>query len=121
MFKYKDIGRIGEKIAKKYLLNLHFTILYENWRAGSYEIDLIGIKDNILHFIEVKTRRSTQYGFPEEFVDKRKAEALLHASELFLDRHPQYEDYQFDILAVHINPSTRSAIDIQFFEHIWYD
>ncbi|HTF30986.1 MAG TPA: YraN family protein, partial [Flavitalea sp.] len=61
-------GKKGELLAAKYLLDLGFNILHCNWRYRKAEIDIIASKNSILHFIEVKTRTSLAFGYPEESV-----------------------------------------------------
>ncbi|MEJ7913140.1 MAG: YraN family protein, partial [Chitinophagaceae bacterium] len=65
-----------------------------------YEIDLIALKEEKLHFIEVKMRSSKKFGLPEEGVTKQKFERLLKAADEFLFLHPQYKHVQYDVLAI---------------------
>ena len=66
MFYKKALGQEGEKIAIKYLQRLGYTIIEENFRCKSGEIDIIAKEDNEIIFIEVKTRTSNRYGEPIE-------------------------------------------------------
>ena len=68
----KEIGNFGENKAATYLTNLGFTLLYRNWRQHHLEIDIIASKDKLLHIVEVKTRTSIEYGYPEKFISKQK-------------------------------------------------
>ena len=54
----KELGAIGEELACNYLMNNGYRLLHRNWRNGRYEIDIVALKDNELHFVEVKTRTS---------------------------------------------------------------
>lgn len=66
------LGRIGEELAANYLVKNGFYILERNWRSKyGYEIDIIAFKDNILHFVEVKTRRSS-FVDPLSAIDSKK-------------------------------------------------
>jgi len=93
-------GKEGEAIAAHYLSDRGFEILACNWRSGYYELDIIAVRGNILHFIEVKTRHSLAFGFPEEAVTKRKFDRLKKAASRFLTEHPRKERIQFDIVSV---------------------
>jgi putative endonuclease len=93
-------GKKGESLAAEYLLQKGFTILHSNWRWSRYEIDIIAIKDNILHFIEVKTRRTADYGFPEESISKWKLQCMLKAGAAFLGQHGVWKRVQYNVLSI---------------------
>src|SRR4051812_36515772 len=101
MALHHQLGKHGEELACGYLKEVCFTILYRNWRHSYYEIDIIGARDNVLHFIEIKTRKSLRYGYPEDDVDEKKLEKLMIAAEEFLYQHPQWERVQYDVLSIH--------------------
>lgn len=94
------LGKWGEEDAAAYLVQKGFAILHRNWRHSHYEIDIIAEKEGVLHFVEVKLRTSTNFGLPEEAVDKRKFNRLLNAADEFLHQHPQYRHVQYDIVAI---------------------
>ena len=77
-----------------------YSVLHQNWRYSHYEIDIIAIKENILHFIEVKTRRNHRFGFPEESVSKKKMSHLMQAAEEYMYLHPGWKRIQYDILSI---------------------
>ena len=94
------MGKSGEDLAESYLKTLGYTILHRNWRHSHYEIDIIALKNEVLHFVEVKMRSSPKYGLPEDAVTKRKFKSLLNAADEFLYQHPQYRHVQYDIVAI---------------------
>ena len=98
-------GRNGEDLAVAYLQQHDFTILERNWRYARVEIDIIASKNNVLHFIEVKTRTSTRFGLPEESVSVKKMEQLKKGAEEYQYRNSQWKDIQFDVLAINISKS----------------
>lgn len=100
MAHHNDTGLLGEQMAKEYLLKKGFTILHQNWRYSHWEVDVIASLDNTLHFIEVKTRRSQKFGYPENDVSKRKIENLINASDEYLFLNPQWKLIQFDVLSI---------------------
>ncbi|MEY3819267.1 MAG: hypothetical protein RLZZ425_735, partial [Bacteroidota bacterium] len=61
----KEIGIFGENMAISHLSELGYEIMHRNWRYKHLEIDIIANKDNLLHIIEVKTRTSIEFGYPE--------------------------------------------------------
>ncbi len=102
MAHHNATGILGEEMALKYLRDKGFAILHKNWRHSHWEVDVIASRENILHFIEIKTRRSKKFGFPEEDVTKKKLTNLINASEEFLFQYPEWKHIQFDILSITI-------------------
>ena len=102
MAHHNDTGMFGEKIAAKYLSEKGYTILHQNWRHSHWEVDIIASFKNILHFIEVKTRRTGKFGFPEDDVSEKKIKNLINASEEFLLVSPEWKLIQFDVLSITI-------------------
>ena len=72
MASHIDFGKLGEQLAEDFLISKGYTILCRNWRHSHYEIDIVALKENIPHFVEVKTRSSNHFGQPEESVNKKK-------------------------------------------------
>lgn len=103
MAKHTDTGKIGEQLAEKYFSGLGYNILQKNWRYSHWEVDIIASKNNVLHFVEVKTRRTKNYGLPEDKVGKKKIQNLINAAEEYLYLHPKWKRIQFDILSIIIN------------------
>ena len=100
MAKNINTGKKGESLACSWLINQGFEIKHLNWRYSYYEIDIIATRNNILHFIEVKTRTSSAYGMPEQDVSKRKFRFLKNAAVEYMYQNPQWNRIQYDILAI---------------------
>ena len=100
MAHHNHTGLLGEQMAARYLTEKGFTILHQNWRHSHWEVDIIASLKNTLHFIEVKTRRTQKFGYPEEDVSKKKMENLINASEEYLVLYPQWKWISFDILSI---------------------
>lgn len=103
MARHNALGKEGEALARVYLAERGYHILHQNWRHSHYEIDIIALKNETLHFVEVKMRSSKLFGLPEEAVTKKKFQALLQAADEFLYQHPQYRHVQYDVLAINTN------------------
>ena len=71
-----------------------------NWRHSYYEVDIIANDKQTLHFIEVKTRKQTPFGHPEESVSRKKINNLKNAAEEYLYQHPEWIRIQFDVLSI---------------------
>jgi len=100
MAAHNDLGKKGEALAIDWFRQHGYEILHSNWRHSHYEVDIIASKDSVLHFIEVKARRSTQFGYPEESVGKKKMQNLMNAADEFLNQFPKWKRIQFDVLSI---------------------
>ncbi|MFZ9718793.1 MAG: YraN family protein [Chitinophagaceae bacterium] len=110
-------GKEGETLAAEWLVAGGYAILFRNWRYAYYEIDLIAIKQDVLHFIEVKTRKNNRFGYPEEAVDRKKLQRLMHAAEVFLSQYPRYKRVQYDVVSVQWFP--QQTPQIMLFEDVY--
>ena len=81
MAEHNDTGMQGEALARRHLEEQGFAIMETNWRRGKYEVDIIAYKEGLIVFAEVKTRNSTDYGNPEEFVDRKKQKAYIRLAD----------------------------------------
>ena len=102
MAKHLETGRQGEEMAIAWLQGQGYTILHRNWKHSYFELDVIAVKDAVLHFIEVKTRTTDTYGHPEEGVTTKKLERLMNAGEEYLHQHPDWNRIQYDILSIRL-------------------
>ena len=100
MASHTELGREGERRAGLFLQSRGFSIIESNWRYGHWEIDLVATRDGILHFIEVKTKRSARGGLPENRVNRKKFRLLQQAASAYLEAHPHWVRIQFDIVAI---------------------
>lgn len=116
MALHNETGAAGEELAVTYITSKGYSILHQNWRYKHWEVDIIATKDNILHFIEVKTRKTFSYGLPEERVTKKKMQNLFYAAEAYLHSNPQWKRIQFNILSITIRPNKEP--DFFFIEDI---
>ncbi|MHA7100242.1 YraN family protein [Roseivirga pacifica] len=96
----QSFGKRGEEFAKSFLSKVGYKLLAENYRAGRSEIDLICEKDGLLVFVEVKTRSSTAYGLPEDFVSKNQQQSIIRGAERYMEEVSWKGDLRFDILAL---------------------
>ncbi len=100
MAKHISTGKLGEQLAEQYFLEHGYAVLEKNWRYSRWEVDIIASKNKVLHFVEVKTRRTKSYGLPEEKVGTKKIQNLINAAEQYLYLHPEWKRIQFDILSI---------------------
>lgn len=77
-------GKTGETIASEYLNGLGYSLLYKNFRCRQGEIDLIARDKDEIVFIEVKTRKSKNYGEAKEAVNKEKIKHIIRTAMYYL-------------------------------------
>jgi putative endonuclease len=103
MAKHISTGKIGEQLGELFFVAAGYTVLEKNWRHSRWEVDIIASKNKVLHFVEVKTRRTKKFGLPEEKVGNKKIQNLINAAEEYLYQHPEWKRIQFDILSIVLN------------------
>ena len=108
--KTQQIGRYGEDLAARFLIKQGFKILARNWRTRYGELDLVGEKNSIIDFVEVKTRTGLVTGEPEEAINFFKMRRLQAAAQSFLcayklNEHP----CQVDSVAIVLNLKNKTA------------
>src|SRR5438128_1151354 len=99
MADHHELGKRGEELAASWLADKGYKILHRNWRAFQNEIDIIATKGKFVHFVEVKTREFTPFGFPEDNVTKTKFRNLMRAANIYLRQHP-HDWIRYDILSI---------------------
>lgn len=109
MSRHIELGKWGEQLARDYITQQAFSILAVNWRYSRYEIDIIASREGVLHFIEVKTRSNTRFGFPEESVDRQKMKRIMDAADHYLYLHPGWKWVQYDVLSICVSKDQAPA------------
>ena len=113
----KNLGRWGEDCAVQYLERKGFTILTRNFFTRYGELDIVASMEGSLIFVEVRTRSSNKFAYPEESVTPRKQRRMSQAAEQYFAQHPDSPDsWQFDIIAITRRPGTPP--EIEHFENV---
>ena len=86
----KNVGDNGEVFAAKMLEEAGYEIIERNYRTRRGEIDIIALRNGVLHFIEVKTRTSFEYGYPSDAVTEDKRRRIRLAAESYLQTRRMY-------------------------------
>lgn len=84
MNEKRRIGDFGEDLAVSYMTNKGYEILCRNYLKPYGEIDIIALKDDIICFVEVKTRKSSQFSYPREAVNYHKQQRIIKASQMYM-------------------------------------
>ena len=100
MAKHNELGKQGEDAAVEFLQRNGHEILFRNYRLKKAEVDIISKDQKIIVFTEVKTRSSSTFGHPEEFVDRRKRLLMKRAADEYIYQQQSDAEIRFDIIAV---------------------
>lgn len=99
-----NIGKIGEEAASKYLEAKGYRIRERNYRTYFGEIDIIGEYRGSIIFVEVKTRCSDRFGYPEEAVNSIKQKKIIKNSLNYLARYHLWQiNSRFDVILISIS------------------
>lgn len=105
------LGRDGESLAREYLERKGFHFLRRNYKRLHGEIDLIMEQGSWLVFVEVKTRRSFQYGMPAEAVTPAKQRHIRYCAELYFSECGiETRKSRFDVVEVLLLPGRAPRI-----------
>lgn len=105
------IGRKGEDIAADYLTQRGCEVLERNVRTAYGEIDLVVLKDDTLLFVEVKTRTSRAFGYPETAITETKMMHMMNCAENYMQEHPDYTmPWQLDVISVELGKDEKTRI-----------
>ena len=113
------VGRKGEEEASQYLTRLGHRILARNWRGGHLELDIVTLKGNELHFVEVKSRVAPVMAEPQRNVGREKQRRMVAAAQAFLHDESREDlpadlDVFFDVMSV-IFYGTGAEFDIEYY------
>ncbi len=97
----QTIGKKGEDLATKYLQTKGYQILTRNYRYKKSEIDLICQHRDLLVFVEVKSRTSVKFGYPESFVSVNQQKSIIRAAEEYVLENKWKGDIRFDVVAIY--------------------
>lgn len=98
----RQTGARYEEMAARALYASGYRILERNFRCRQGEIDIVASHKNYLVFIEVKYRRDSRSGFPEEAVDRRKQAAIIKTAKFYMKRYGYDLSHpcRFDVVSV---------------------
>ena len=106
---------LGETAACNYLKERGYEIIERNFRKGYGEIDIIAVKEDLLVFVEVKTRSNNKFGTPFEAISSKKLGKLITGAKFYkYVLHPELpDDLRIDAIGVLV-----SGVRIVNIEHI---
>ncbi|XMO87777.1 YraN family protein [Algibacter sp. AS12] len=100
MAQHNELGKKGEQLAVDFLLKNNYAIIERNYRFDKAEVDIIAQKKDILAIIEVKTRSTTDFGNPQDFVKPKQIKRLVKAVDEYVTVNNLDVEVRFDIIAI---------------------
>ena len=100
MVSTREIGKLGEDLAEKYLQQNGYEILERNWYHGHLELDIIARDNKHLVVVEVKARNGLRYEHPSEAVTDAKIKRIVQATDAYLIEKNIETETRFDVITV---------------------
>ena len=102
--KRRETGILGENLARGYLEKLGYHILENNYRCPEGEIDIVAKHKGYIVFVEVRTKRSLEFGRPEESITLAKKRRLRACVLYYLQEHPDLSQLsRIDVVVIELN------------------
>lgn len=106
----RGLGIYGEDIACDFLRRHGYNVIERNYRIRGGEVDVIALLGDDIVFIEVKTRRSLIYGYPEEAVNSLKMRRMQRVANTFMSRFTRCCYVRFDIIAIEVDVEQKKLL-----------
>ena len=117
MAQHNELGKKGEQLAIDYLIENNYVILEQNYRFQKAEIDIIAQKSEVLAVIEVKTRSTTDFGNPQDFVKPKQIRNWVKAIDEYVTTNDLHVEVRFDIIAI---VKSKDGFKIEHLEDAFY-
>ncbi len=106
--KRQETGHLGEKMAVGFLQKRGYCILQTNYRCPEGEIDIVARQKDCLVFVEVRTKRGTEFGIPEESITPAKMDKLRRVAAHYRQAHGDMPPaWRIDFVAVELDRQNR--------------
>jgi putative endonuclease len=100
----QEVGKLGEKIARKFLKKRGYRIRETGFRCPHGEIDIIAQQKDYLVFVEVRTKSSLDFGAPEESITPTKKEKLIASALTYTNTHQKLPSlWRIDVVAIELD------------------
>jgi putative endonuclease len=107
-----EVGRYGEDVATRSLAEQGWEVLARNWRCPDGELDILAVDGDALVAVEVKTRRSSRYGSPQEAVTWRKLHRIRRLTAAWLaSQDRRFSAVRVDVIAVTVARAGAASIE----------
>jgi putative endonuclease len=99
----QEVGKLGEKLAQKFLKKRGYHILETGFRCRSGEIDIVAQQKDCLVFVEVRTKSNLDFGTPEESITQGKKRKLITSALSYMSTHQGLPPaWRIDVVAIEI-------------------
>ncbi len=120
------IGRAGEEAAMFYLRRHGFIVTAHGWQSGMApgDLDLVAWEDDILCFVEVKTRSSRGMATAEAAIDSHKRRTLRRLAWQYLRQLPADTVTRFDVISIYLQagqPARKADIELFRNAFSWHE
>lgn len=111
----KDLGRLGEKMAVRFLRSRGYNIFKNNYSCPLGEIDIVAEHGNCLVFVEVKTRTSERFGPPLSSITWQKERHIIRNCLFYLKRHSAMDRlWRIDVIGIMLSSEGK----LETLEHV---
>ena len=117
MAQHNQLGKKGEKLAVDFLLDKGYYIVERNYRFDKAEVDIIAKKNQTLAIIEVKTRSTSDFGDPQDFLKPKQIQRIVKAVDEYVLVNNLDVEIRFDIIAI---VKENKGFSIEHLENAFY-
>lgn len=97
----------------EFLVRRGWRIEAHRFRLGHSDLDVVARRENLVVFVEVKTRGSAGWGAPAESVGWRKRRTIARVAEVWRERHGRPGDlYRFDVVEVRVGAGRGYQVEV---------
>ncbi len=100
MAQHNLLGKSGEEYAAEYLISRGYVVRDINWVSGKYELDIVAYRDATIVVVEVKTRSSIDFAYPEEAVTEKKIRNMVRATDAYMRMFELDMEVRFDVISI---------------------
>jgi len=117
MAQHNELGKKGEQLAVDFLIENGYEIVEINYRFDKAEVDIIAKKEDTLAIVEVKTRSTSDFGNPQDFVKPKQIQRLVKAVDEYVTVNKLDVEVRFDIIAI---VKEKKGFNIEHLENAFY-
>jgi len=100
----QEVGKLGEKAARKFLKKRGYRIREVGFRCPRGEIDIIAQQKDYLVFVEVRTKSNLDFGTPEESITQAKKKKLVALALTYTSTHQNLPSlWRIDVVAIELD------------------
>jgi len=117
MAQHNELGKKGEQLAVDFLIENGYEIVERNYRFDKAEVDIIAKKEDTLAIVEVKTRSTSDFGNPQDFVKPKQIQRLVKAVDEYVTVNKLDVEVRFDIIAI---VKEKKGFNLEHLENAFY-